>query len=181
MGKGKPESSRDPMCSLFGGILSVVDVEYERYQAVAQRHYARESSTLVITTFLSAGALAFLAIVTEGTVPIDPRFYAAGIGFGVLGIAYHELTVLTIDRKELRQIMRPMEDKLGLPKRTEWDKFFQFTRWLVFRLAVVTPAAGLLRIWGPLDNLDLLVFIVVVWLPYPLVLSIFHYLLFEDC
>jgi hypothetical protein len=55
---------------------------------------------------------------------------------GILGIVYHELTVLTIDRKELRQIMRPMEDKLGVPKRTEWDKFFQFTRWLVFRVTV---------------------------------------------
>ena len=170
----------------------MIDLEYERYKVVAQRHYARESSTLAITTFMSAGALAFLAIMTQGAVVVDQglvkvvaqndwRLYVAGIGFVVLGIVYHELTVLSIDREELMEVMRPMEDKLGLPKRTDRDKFFQFTRWLVFRLAVAAPAAGLLRIWGPLGNLDLLIFLVVVWLPYPLVFSMFHHLLLEDC
>jgi hypothetical protein len=152
------------------------DLRY-RYDALTAEVQARESSTLAIATFTAAASLAFLAIVAQGDIR-DARVYFLGLLFVLCGLLYRELTVFTIDRKQLAWI-REIEERLrnsgrGLfPESTRWDNFYTNLRRFVFRCVVWLPVVFLLRYLARLDLYDY-------WIVGPVLryLADLHYLTF---
>jgi hypothetical protein len=141
-----------------------IDETFE-YEALTARFYSRESSTLTIATFMAAASLTVLAI---GVQIADPRIWLMGLAFSFAGIVYRELTVFTMDRKDLRRI-REIERNRGFRQLTKWDKFFKALRWFMFRCAIITPFAGLVRFWAIVDRwLPMWWMFYPLWLLYPL-------------
>lgn len=144
----------------------MVDETFE-YEALTARVCSRESSTLTIATFTAAASLTVLAI---GVKIADPRIWVMGIAFSFAGMVYRELTVFTIDRRELGRI-REIWHNSGFPP-TKWD-FFLALRSFMFRCAVITPLAGLVRFWAIVDPwLPKWWMFYPLWLLYPLVFAL---------
>lgn len=127
------------------------------YEAVTARHYSRESSTLTICTLTTAAALALLAITAEAAQSVpDLRIYAMGLLFAVGGIAFHEVTVFTIDRVTLDWILPKEDPVVGFfpEKAPEVGRLWRSGRWFVFRAMMWTPLAGFLRylFFVPVDD-----------------------------
>jgi hypothetical protein len=148
------------------------------YESLTERVYSREDSTLTITTLTTAGALAFLAIVFESQRPTR-GIYLIGLIFSLAGLAYRELTVFTIDRRQLVRIRQiennPRIFPNGVPRA---DAFWTFLRWFVFRCIVFSPAVGFLRYWG-FGGANPWFFALALGLSVPLLLSTFEYLLID--
>ena len=141
------------------------------FEALTQRVYTRESSTLTIATFTTGSALVFVAIVANAIVAKqglgDPRLLGFGVLFVIAGILYRELTVFSIDRQQLRMIRR-IEHKL-FPQWPKPNACLRFFRWLVFRMFMWSPAVLLLRLTALFDRLHILAFAFVMGvLIYPL-------------
>ena len=151
-----------------------IDETFE-YEALTARVYSRESSTLTIATFTAAASLTFLAIAAQGEMAKDIRIWLMGVAFSLLGIVYRELTVFTMDRKNLHRI-RKIERNRHFPQPTKWDKFFRGFRWFVFRCAMISPAVGLVRLWAVLDSwLGNPFAFLLVWLLYPVIVGVAEY------
>ena len=150
------------------------------YEALTQRVYTRESSTLTIATFTTSSALVFVAIVADAIVTGqrlgDMRLLGFGILFVAAGILYRELTLFSIDRQQLQRI-RQIEQEL-FPEWPRPNPYYRFFRWLVFRMFMWSPAVLLLRLTAFLDPLlgHLLVFAFVIGvLVYPLPVALAEY------
>jgi len=152
------------------------------YDALTQRVYTRESSTLTIATFATGSALVFVAVVADAIVAKqglgDPRLFGFGLLFVAAGILYRELTVFSIDRQQLQRI-REIERELF----PEWPKpnpYLRFLRWLVFRVFMWSPAVLLLRLTGRFDCLGILTFAFVMGvLIYPFPAALAEYCLLD--
>jgi hypothetical protein len=116
--------------------------EDSEYEALTARVNSRESSTLTVATFTAVASLTVFAIAVQIR---DPRVYLMGLAFSFGGIVYLELTAFTMDPKDVRRI-REIESKRGFRQLTKQDKFFKALRWFMFRCAMITPFAGLVRI-----------------------------------
>jgi len=167
--------------------VSVTAPEFDQmrfeYEALTARVYTRETSTLTIATLTTAAALAFLAIIVERQVSEMRVYLVLGLLFTSAGIIYRELTLFTIDRKQLlrlRQIERdPRTFPNGIPT---YHGFWTYFRWFVFRCVVFSPVLGFLIYLG-LGGENALAFAllgVLVVLVVPFLLGVAEYLSFAD-
>ena len=140
--------------------VSVTAPEFDQirfeYEALIERVYTRETSTLTIATLTTAAALAFLAIIVERQIS-DMRVYILGLLFASAGILYRELTVFTIDRNQLLRIRQIEHDSrmfpTGIPT---YHGFWTYFRWFVFRCVMFSPVLGF--IYFGLGGEDVLAF-----------------------
>jgi hypothetical protein len=119
------------------------------YGVLATRVYARETSTLTFAALTTAGALAFLAILLQG-VKAPPRgLYVIGVGVSLVGFAYRELTVFTIDRKEVGRMTVIENDRRIFPNRLPRPHWLgTFLRRFAFRCVIFSPAVVFMRYYG---------------------------------
>ena len=118
------------------------------YEVLTARVYTRETSTLTIATLTTAAALAFLAIVVERQVS-DTGVYLLGLLFALVGILYRELTLFTIDRKQLARIRQIQDDRRIFPNGIPTShRFWIYSRWFIFRCVIFSPVFGFLRYLG---------------------------------
>jgi len=132
------------------GLLQITPEDHLRfeYEALTTRLYTRETSTLTIATLTTAGALAFLAIVVERGVS-DKGVYLLGLFFASVGILYRELTLFTIDRKQLFRIRQIEGDHRIFPNGIPtYQGFWTYFRWFIFRCVILSPVVGFLRYLG---------------------------------
>lgn len=151
---------------------------HDEYEALTQRVYTRESSTLTIATFATGSALVFVAIAANAIVAKqglgDPRLFGFGILFVVAGILYRELTIFSIDMQQLRMIRR-IENEL-FPDWPKPNRYLRFLRWVAFRTFMWCPAVLLLRLTAFFDWLDILTYAFVMGiLIYPLPVAFAEY------
>jgi len=114
------------------------------FDYVLSRVRTRESSTLVIATVATSVSLVLFAVPLTNTQALDPTvFRFMGIIFPLLGFAYREATILTIDQADFDDIHRMLNDThLRLKAQSSTIKAFGQVRGIIFRTFLLIPVVA---------------------------------------
>lgn len=125
--------------------------ENEDYDTLILTQLAtRESSCLTFATVASSSSLIILTLVIERE--LGPSYFwlnVIGIGFGLLGVLYRELTIFTVDLTEYRLLTLGFCAKLREARTaTKWLRFTRMVRRVIPRFFLLMPlGAWLIFMW----------------------------------
>jgi hypothetical protein len=173
--KGEKAAFEEAECldcgNRFSPSESAFDIDGLRfeYERLSRRVSTRESSTLTIAAFMTAGASVFFALLLRTS---DWRMYLAGTGLILVVIVYRELTVFTIDRVENERIHELESDRRLFPREVpRIGRISRFFRSFVFRLALLFFPVFFLRLMTYGGDV-LFALSLVIWLLYALIPSL---------
>lgn len=163
--------------------VSVTAPEFDQmrfeYEALTTRVYTRETSTLTIATLTTAAALAFLAIIAQRQVSEMRVYLVLGLLFTLAGIFYREVTLFTIDRKQLLSLRQIERDSRIFPNGIPtYHGFWTYFRWFIFRCVMFSPVLGFLYLGLGGENVLAFALLGVLVALVPLLLAVAEYLSF---